>query len=129
MTYKLNITKTPIYRDGQFEIFDILQDKTVYPTEYLKTRNKKITYSELSFGDVLKYEMNSRDIDISKKVLIPQDKSITPLCVLKENTLFYKVYNAYHFRNEEGFLQTRLTLTTYKNPIIKEVNNDKEGIN
>lgn len=129
MTYKLNITKTPTYRDGQFEIFDILQDKTVYPTEYLKTRNKKITYSELSFGDVLKYEMNSRDIDISKKVLIPQDKSITSLCVLKENTLFYKVYNAYHFRNEEGFLQTRLTLTTYKNPIIKEENNDKEGIN
>ncbi len=41
MTYKLNITKTPTYRDGQFEIFDILQDKTVYPTEYLKTRKKK----------------------------------------------------------------------------------------
>ena len=120
MTYKLNITKTPIYKDGIIEIFDILQSEDVFPIEQIKTRNKKITYAELSFGDVLKYEMNTRNIDISKKILIPQDKSINSLCVFKEDDKFYKVYNVYHFMNSDGFLQTRLTLVNYKNPKIRE---------
>jgi hypothetical protein len=109
-----------VYRDGKFELFDIKQEKSLYPKEYIKSRNKSLTYMELSFGDVLKYEMNSRDIDISKKVLIPQDRSISTMCVLKEEDSFYKVYNTYHFTNDNGFKQTRLTLISYKNPIIKE---------
>lgn len=127
MIYKLNITKTPIYKDGKLEIFDIKQDKTTsFPKEYIVSRNNFIYYKELSYGDVLKYEMNSRNINISKKILISQDKSINSLCVLKENNNYYKVYNTYNFVNEDGFLQTRITLTEYLNP---EVRNDQKRVN
>ena len=35
--------------------------------------------------------------------------------VLKIGNEYHKVYNAYHFTNNEGFKQTDLTLVEYKN--------------
>lgn len=112
LNYKLNTIVIPSYNDGYFNLYRIEQ-KGIYPVDILKLIDTGFAFAELSVGDKLKYELKERNIDVAFKVLIPQEKIIDSLCVLLIETRLYKVANAYHFVDKDGFPKTRLTLENY----------------
>lgn len=125
LNYKQNITEIPNYLDGYLELFQINQDdKSDYPLEYLTNLNQKIYFEEISISDKLKYELNARNQNLYIKVRIPQYKGIGSLNVVKINEKYYKVFNAYHFVNKDGYPQSDLTLEEYPNPKFEVTNND-----
>lgn len=125
LSYRQNITEIPSYLDGYLELFQINQDdKSDCPREYLANLNQKIFFEEISISDKLKYELNSRNQNIYIKVRIPQYKNIGSLNVVKINEKFYKVFNAYHFVNKDGYPQSDLTLEEYPNPRFEVDKND-----
>ena len=114
MHFKESITPIPSYNDGKFEIFEIIQTDDTYPIEDIKSTGNSMYYEELSISDKLRFSAEERDINLTMKIRIPQTKQITTMNVLKIGNEYHKVYNAYHFTNEDGFKQTDLTLTKYK---------------
>ena len=120
MRYKENITSIPCYNDGKFELFEIKQKDSTYPKEYIRrVTNKPIWFRELSISNNLKFQADQREINLTIKIRIPQTKEITSMNVLKIGTEYHKVYNAYHFINEEGFKETDLTLQEYPNAVLE----------
>lgn len=119
-TYKQNITEIPTYNDGKFRLFEINQTDTSYPVEYLHDTGYDVWFEELSISDKLKFEAEERDKKITLKLRIEQAKQINSLCVVKIGDNYHKVYNAYHFTNENGFKQTDLTLEKYLNPKLED---------
>lgn len=125
MNYKENITSIPVYNDGKFKLYEIKQEDGVYPDEYIKEiPNKSMWFKELSISDKLKFEAEQRDKNLTIKIRIPQTKEITSLNVLKIGDEFHKVYNAYHFTNNDGFKETDLTLEKYVNAKLEEKENE-----
>lgn len=122
MNYKENTTLIPTYNDGKFKLYRIMQkDSTVYPEEYIKeVTNKSMWFKELSIADKLKFDAEQRDKKITIKIRIPQTKQITSMNVLKIGKEYHKVFNAYHFTNNEGFKETDLTLEEYPNAKLEE---------
>ena len=114
MNYKGNITSIPNQIDGVFEIFEIVQSDDVYPKETLVSTNKKMYFEELSITDKLRFVAEERNVDLSLKIRIPQTKQINSLNVLKISDEYFKVYNIYHFTNNDGFPMSDLTLVKYK---------------
>lgn len=114
MNYKENITSIPNQIDGVFEIFKIVQNDDIYPIEDIISTGKKMYFEELSVTDKLRFQAQEREIDITMKIRIPQTKQIDSMTVLKIGNCYHKVYNAYHFTNNDGFKMTDLTLTKYK---------------
>lgn len=122
MNFKGNITEIPTYNDGLFQTFKISQTEDKFPIEVLSDVKKEIYFEELSVTDSLKFDADSRDIKLTKKIRIPQTKEISSLHVLKIGEEYHKVYNAYHFTNKNGFKQTDITLIKYDNPRLEEKN-------
>lgn len=123
--FKLNITTIPTYLDGVFELFVINQNENNrYPQESLISLNKQMNYKSISITDKLKYELDQRFENELIKIRIQQTKEIGSLNVLKIGEKYFKVYNAYHFTNSDGFLETDLTLEYYPNAKVVE-NNDE----
>lgn len=121
--FKLNITTIPTYLDGIFELFAIIQDgDSRYPKESIISLNKSMNYKSISITDKLKYELNQRSENELIKIRIPQTKEIGSLNVLKIEEKYFKVYNAYHFINSDGFPETDLTLEYYPNAKVVENN-------
>lgn len=121
MSYKENITSIPTYNDGKFKLYEIKQKDSTYPSEYLKeVENKSMWFKELSISDRLKFEAEQREKKLTTKIRIPQTKEITSMNVLKIGKEYHKVYNVYHFANNEGFKETDLTLEEYPNPEVEE---------
>lgn len=121
--FKLNITTIPTYLDGVFELFAITQSEdSRYPQENIISLNKSMNYKSISITDKLKYELGQRSENEFMKIRIPQTKEIGSLNVLKIENNFFKVYNAYHFINSDGFLETDLTLEFYPNAKVVENN-------
>ncbi len=121
INYKENITSIPTYNDGKFELYEIRQKDSTYPVECIKKiPNKPMWFKELSISDRLKFDAEQREKKITMKIRIPQTKEITSMNVLKIGKEYHKVYNAYHFVNNEGFKETDLTLEEYPNPNIME---------
>lgn len=117
MRFKENITSIPSYNDGTFELYEIKQTNSTYPVEYIQIVTRKpIWFRELSISNNLKFQANEREINLTMKIRIPQIKQITSMNVLKIGSICHKVYNAYHFINDEGFPETDLTLQDYPNP-------------
>ncbi|MBQ9607859.1 MAG: hypothetical protein IJV15_00270 [Lachnospiraceae bacterium] len=116
MNFKETITSIPNYNDGCFYLYKISQNQEdIYPLDKLeKVLDKPIYYEELSITDKLRFIASERDVDIRMKIRIPQTKEINSLNVLKIGEHYYKVFNAYHFTNQDGFKQTDLTLIDYK---------------
>ena len=114
--FKQNITKLPAYNDGVLELFAIKQTNDTYPIDYLSSTGKKIYFEELSISDRLRFEAEQRQKDLSLKIRIPQTKEIDSLCVLKIGDNYHKVFNVYHFSNNDGIKQSDLTLEEYPNP-------------
>lgn len=112
LNYKSNTIVIPSYNDGYFDLYKIEQ-KGIYPIDILKLIAEGFAFTELSIGDKLKYELKERNIDVVFKIVIPQEKIIDSLCVLLIESKFYKVVNAYHFIDTDGFAKTRLTLENY----------------
>lgn len=121
MRYKETITSIPTYNDGCFELYEIKQKDTTYPEEYIKkVTSKSIWFRELSISNNLKFQADQREVNLTMKIRIPQTKEITSMNVLKIGKEYHKVFNAYHFVNDEGFKETDLTLQDYPNPILEE---------
>lgn len=103
----------PFYNDGYFELYRIEESDDLYATKKLVNQNTQIWYEELSITDKLRSQLNYQNVDATLKLRIPQYKLIDANCVIKILDKFYKVYNAYHFTNNDGFKQTDLTLTNW----------------
>lgn len=125
LTYKQSITNLPVYNDGKFRLFEIKQTETDFPVEYLKDTGKDIWFEELSISDKLKFEAEERKKNITYKLRIPQIKEITSLYVVKIGDTYHKVFNAYHFTNNEEYKQTDLTLELYPRVKLEEDIDDK----
>ena len=125
MNYKENITSIPTYNDGKFKLYEIKQIDSTYPDEYIKeVPNKSMWFKELSISDKLRFEAEQREKKITMKIRIPQTKEITSMNVLKIGKEYHKVYNAYHFTNNEGFKESDLTLEEYPNAKLEEKENE-----
>lgn len=120
LTYKQNITSLPTYNDGKLKLFAIKQTQDTYPVEYLKNMKKEVWFEELSISDKLRFESEERKRKLSLKIRIPQIKEITSLNVVKIGNEYHKVFNAYHFTNNDGFKQTDLTLEEYPRVKLEE---------
>ena len=128
MNYKditMSRTTIPTYNDGCFKLFERKQKNTTYPEEYIKqVTDKPIWFKELSVSDRLRFEAEQRDKKLTMKIRIPQTKQITSMNVLKIGKEYHKVYNAYHFINDQGYKETDLTLEEYPNVILEEELNE-----
>lgn len=119
--FNLNITEIPVYNDGSFLLYKLKQADEVFPYERIeKIYDEPFYYEELSLTDNILFENDKMKRKIVKKIRIPQDKEITSINVLKINNLFYQVFNIYHFKNKDGYLQSDITLQEYINPNIME---------
>lgn len=114
--YKQSITNLPTYNDGRFRLFVIKQTNDDYPLEYLEDTGKDIWFEELSISDRLRFEAEERKKKITYKIRISQTKQINSLCVVKIGDEYHKVFNVYHFSNNDGIKQSDLTLEEYPNP-------------
>lgn len=106
--------RPPVYVDGKLRLFKISDDGNLYAQDKLIDTKIELWFEELSVSDKLRIVMNEADLDITSKIRIPQDRNIDARCVVKINDEFHHVYNAYHFRNKAGYLQTDLTLERYE---------------
>lgn len=126
--FSLNITSIPVYNDGSFFLFEISHTDDSFPVEKIKQLyDKPFFYQELSLTDNVVFENDKRDKKIVLKIRIPQDKDIKSKNVLKINDEYYQVFNVYHFKNKDGYLQSDITLQEYPNPeVLGDEKNDKE---
>lgn len=119
--YKLNITKIPTYNDGSFLLYEINYSDNEFPREKIKKLfDDEFYYNELSLTDNIIFENIERDRKITHKIRIPQDKNITSKNVLEIDNEFYQVFNIYHFRNKDGYLESDITLQEYPSSYIME---------
>lgn len=119
--FKLNITTIPNYNDGSFLLYKIRQVDESFPIEKIQLLyDKPFYYQELSLSDDIIFENDKRERKIKQKIRIAQDKSITSQNVLKIGNEYYQVFNSYHFRNSDGYLQSDITLQDYPSPEIWE---------
>lgn len=125
--FKLNITSIPVYNDGTFKLFKIVQDDKAFPFERIKQLySDDFFFEELSLTDDIAFENDKRDRKIKYKIRIAQDKDITSENVLKIDNEYYQVFNIYHFKNKDGCLQSDITLQEYPSPKVMEVKDDKK---
>lgn len=126
--FSLNITSIPVYNDGSFFLFEISHTDDSFPVEKIKQLyDKPFFYQELSLTDNIVFENDKRDKKIVLKIRVPQDRDITSKNVLKINDEYYQVFNVYHFKNKDGYLQSDITLQEYPNPeVLGDEKNDKE---
>lgn len=120
LNYKQSITNIPNYNDGFFQLYKINQSNNQFPEEYLTNLDIEIWFETISISDKLKYDLKQRYQNEYIKIRIEQVKEIGSLNVVKIGDIFYRVYNAYHFTNKDGYLQTDLTLEEYPNPKVVE---------
>ena len=122
MNYKDNITSLPEYKDGCFFLYEIKQTDESYPREYLHLiSNIPFWFEERSISNNLKIESDARELNLTMRIRIPQSKQITSMNVLKIGESYHKVYNAFHFTNENCIKQTDLTLQNYENPLLEKL--------
>ena len=126
--FNLNITSIPVYNDGTFFLFEISHTDDSFPVEKIRQLyDKPFFYQELSLTDNVIFENDKRDKKIVLKIRISQDRDITSQNVLKINDEYYQVFNIYHFKNKDGYLQSDITLQEYPNPeLLGDESNDKE---
>lgn len=124
LNYKLNITEIPTYNDGFFNLYKIFHTESSFPVERIKIDEEgDFYYNELSLSDDIIFENDKREKKIKLKIRIPQNRGITSLNVLKIDGNYYQVFNIYHFKNKDGYLESDITLQEYPNPKIMEDKN------
>lgn len=108
-----DMIKLPTYTDGVLHLYRITEDDDIQATKHLKNMNMKIWYKELSITDKLRSQLYANGVDAQLKIRIPYYIAVDGMSVVKIDDRFYKVYNAYHFTNSDGFRETDLTLTNW----------------
>lgn len=111
----------PIYNDGLFKVFEIIEDDSVQANTSLQSKDISMTYQELGISDRLRSDLDSHDIDIQLKIRVPYVKGfIDSMSVLKIDEHYYKVYNIYHFVDSNGFKQSDITLVNWEGEYDEE---------
>lgn len=119
--FTLNITEIPTYNDGIFFLYKIVHEGDTFPVEKIaKLYEEPFCYNDLSLTDNIMFENDKRSNKITKKIRIPQDRSLSSRNVLEIDNIFYQVFNIYHFKNKDGYLESDITLQEYKSAIILE---------
>lgn len=109
----------PVYNDGSFLLYQIEPIKETFPVEKIRLLyDDPFFYKELSLTDDIIFENDKREKKIKLKIRIPQDRDITSTNVLKINDEYFQVFNIYHFRNKDGYLESDITLQEYPSPQI-----------
>ncbi len=128
--FKNSITSIPTYLDGSAAVYIITQTEDVYPVEIIVPvlfygKEIRIPFEEISLTDRTKYEFESRSKKITMKIRISQTKEMSSKHALKIGDKFHRVFNAFHFKNKDGYAQTDLTLEEYPNPTLRSDSNDQ----
>lgn len=110
--------KKPIFNDGYFTLYRIVESEDTSAVRTLELDSElddnQIWFEELSVSDRLRSQLDSSNIDIALKIRIPQYRKINSMCVLKIGEKYFKVYNAYHFIDDNGYDLSDLTLTNWE---------------
>lgn len=69
-----------------------------------------IWFRELNIYDSRKIQFEQNELKIVKKIAIPQYRCISSLNVVRIGNIFYKVFNAAHINDKNGFPESELTL-------------------
>lgn len=118
---KNNRSYVPVYNDGIFYVFQIIESDDIQATQKLKSQNISMTYQELGVSDRLKSDLDSHDINVQLKIRVPYVKGyIDSMSVLKIDDKYYKVYNIYHFVNSDGYRQSDITLVNWEGDYDEE---------
>lgn len=112
-------TSIPSYTSGKIELFEENQTRGDYPIDYLKPLFVSIWYNEISIGDKLRFEFETRSNHEVRKIRIQQIPNIDSRYVIKLNDVYYRIFNIFHASNKNGFAISDITLTYYPNPILE----------
>lgn len=111
--FKSSITQIPTYLDGYFDLYAIVDDDGVFPIDKAKLVVEMVPFEMISISDRLRFEADQRQIEVTYKLRIQQDKSLNSMHLLKINGQWHRVYNVYHFMNKDGYPQSDVTLIYY----------------
>ncbi len=105
----------PAYLDGCFSLYDIIdvpdEGNPDFPVKKIKARNiGDIWFREESVFDRTRMTFAQQDIEITKKIRIPQWDGINSMCVCLINGRQHKVYNRTNVLSRQGYPETELTL-------------------
>ncbi|WP_159641655.1 hypothetical protein [Erysipelothrix anatis] len=112
-------TSIPSYTSGKIELYEENQTRGDYPLDYLKPLFVAIWYNEISIGDKLKFEFETRSNHEVRKIRIQQIPNIDSRYVVKLNEVYYRIFNIFHGSDKNGFAISDITLTYYPNPILE----------
>ena len=118
------MAELPVYNDGVLELYDIKQEKSHFPKEYIIKKDKQIPFKIISISDRLRFDLEQRDMQVTMKLRLPFTQEINSLNVVKIGGKFHKVFNAFDFE-KEGIKETDLTLINYPNAEVRD-NDDNE---
>lgn len=105
---------TPTYNDGIFEIFKIKESDDITVQTSLEDTYVKMTYRDLGISDRLRSDLDAHDINIQLKIRTADARRIVSSDnVLKIEGTYYKVYNVYHFLNNDGIQESDITLVNW----------------
>lgn len=105
---------TPVYNDGMFEIFKIKESDDIAVQTSLEDTCVKMTYRDLGISDRLRSDLDAHDINIQLKIRTADARRIVSSDnVLKIEGTYYKVYNVYHFLNNDGIQESDITLVNW----------------
>jgi SPP1 family predicted phage head-tail adaptor len=97
-----------------FNLYKIKEKEDYTAERSLMNMNLSMRYKELSITDKLKSQLEANNVDVEMKIRIPYFKAIDATCVLKIEGNYYKVYNIYHFVDNNGFNLSDITLTNWE---------------
>lgn len=103
----------PTYVDGVFYLYKIVESNDVVNTIHLENINKRVWFCDRGITDRLRSQLEANNVEVQRKIRIPQYKDIGSMNVLQIDDTFYKVYNAYHFTDTDGFKKTDITLVNW----------------
>ena len=105
----------PEYLDGCFTLYDIIdvpdEGNPDFPIKKIKARGiGVIWYREISVFDRTRMTFEQQDIEITKKIRIPQWEGINSMCICMICGRQHKVYNRTDILSKQGYPETELTL-------------------
>lgn len=103
----------PRYLDGFAKVFKLESTNENFPVYEPNDLNIQLSFELLSISDVRRMEFEARGKRITMKIRIPQWREISVDHLLEIEGVKHKVFNAYHFKDKDGFPKTDITLEVY----------------
>ena len=103
----------PRYVDGVVDLQKIVEDNDIVNSIHLENLNKRGWFCDRGITDRLPSQLEATNVEVQRKIRIPPYKEIGSMNVLQIDDTFYKVYNAYHFTDTDGFKKTDITLVNW----------------